>query len=75
MQSGEVRIGWQLWYDGKVRTVTGKKYGPPFGDEIDRRCRLYFDDGSTAWGDEGQTVYRVTEEADPTGTPGPVGEG
>jgi len=57
----EVRPGWVLDIDGAERTVRERQYGYPREGETERRIKIWFTDGYQVSGDEGQTIYVVSE--------------
>lgn len=58
--AGNVRAGWVLRYDDEDRTVRSVRFHEAREEESERQMVIRFDDGTTARGDEGQTVYVVT---------------
>ena len=58
--AGNVRRGWVLRYDGADRLVRDVRFLAPRPPDSERQLIILFDDGTTARGDEGQTVYMVT---------------
>jgi len=63
MAAVEVKRGWVLAIDGEDRTVRDYRLRAPREDEIERRMSIWFTDGHQISGDEGQTVYVVSEGA------------
>lgn len=64
MSAGEVERGWVLYIDGKDRTVHDYRLRTSSKeDQPERDMTIWFTDGHWVSGDEGQTVYVVSEDA------------
>jgi hypothetical protein len=61
LAAAEIKTGWVLHVDGEDRTVHNYRFRAPSGDELERRMTIWFTDGHQVFGDEGQTVYVVSE--------------